>query len=102
MTYAIVAALLAVLISVVYLYYVFDGIQRASREMDSAAEESYDWASYTRINFKVLNSIIGSIVLIYLLTVAPIFWYLVPFAGLAAAVGVIIAFIIEQRSADEG
>jgi len=102
MIYAIVAALLAVLISVVYLYYVYDGIQRASREIDSTAEESYDWASYTRINFKVLNSIIGSIVLIYLLTVAPIFWYLVPFAGLAAAVGVITAFIIEQHSADAG
>ncbi|AMB87580.1 hypothetical protein AWM79_20690 [Pseudomonas agarici] len=100
MLFAIVATLLAVLISVVYLYCVYDGIKRASREIHAVADESYDWASYTRINFKVLNSIIGSVLLIYLLSVAPLFWYLVPFAGLGAAVGVISAFIIEQRSED--
>lgn len=101
MNIAIVATLLAVLISGVYLYYVYDGIKRASREIDRAPEQSYDWASYSRLNFKVLNSIIGSMLLIYLLSVAPVFWYLAPFASLAAAVGVIIAFAIEQRAEDE-
>lgn len=100
MTYAITATVLAVLVSITYLYVVYDGIERAARKIDTQQDSTPDWASYTRLDYKVLISIFGSTALIFSLSISPVFWHWVPFAGIAAAVGIIIAFIIEKR-ADE-
>lgn len=101
MTYAIVATVLAVLVSLAYLYVVYDGLERAAREIDSKPDPDPDWASYARLDYKVLIGIVGSTGLIFSLGIAPVLWHWVPFAGIAAAVGIIIAFIIEKRAEED-
>lgn len=98
MTYALTATVLAVLVSIAYLYVVYDGVERAAREIDTEQDHNPDWAAFTRLDYKVLISIVGSTALIFSLSVAPAFWYWVPFSGIAAAAGIIIAFIIEKRA----
>lgn len=98
MTYAIIATVLAVMVSIAYLYVVYDGLERAAREIDSEQDSNPDWDSYIRLDYKVLISIVGSTALIFSLSISPVFWQWVPFAGIAAAVGIIIAFIIEKRA----
>ncbi|TLG91078.1 hypothetical protein FEM54_14760 [Pseudomonas edaphica] len=98
MNYAITATVLAVLVSVAYLYVVYDGIERAAREINTEQDHDPDWASFTRLDYKVLISIVGSTALIFSLSLSPVLWHWVPFAGIAAAVGIIIAFILEKRA----
>lgn len=103
MSYVTTAIVLGILIGIVYLYQVFSTLENSIRESHNTSGEtaiSHDsWQKKNTFDYKVLSSIIGSTLLIFLLSVSPVFWWLIPFAGLAGAVGVIIAFIIDKRSA---
>jgi uncharacterized ion transporter superfamily protein YfcC len=100
MFYTSAAVALGILIVVVYLYYVFTTLERSIKEsrVDQTITASEEWQEKNTFDYKVLISIVGSTLLIYLLSVAPVFWWLIPFSGLAAAVGVVVAFIIDKKS----
>jgi len=97
MNYAITASILAVIVAAAYLYHVYSALEVSIRESHGAQEEDADWQHEASIDYRVLSSIAGSTLLIFLLSAAPVFWWLVPFSGIAAAVGIIVAFRLERR-----
>jgi uncharacterized ion transporter superfamily protein YfcC len=104
MFYTSIAVVLGIIIGIFYLYQVFTTLENSIAESrstptQSTSPTSEEWKVNNTFDYKVLISIVGSTLLIYLLSVAPVFWWLIPFAGLAAATGVIIAFIIDKKSA---
>ncbi|VFR16961.1 hypothetical protein AMP9_0476 [plant metagenome] len=97
MTYALIASVLGLIVGIVYLYHVLDSLNTSAREVHAPEEDETAWREKPAADYRVLSSVIGSTLLIWLLSVDPLFWWLVPFSGIAAAAGVIVAFRLDRK-----
>ena len=65
-------------------------------ELDVAALEATNGGAFA---WKALAAVAASTSVIVLLGVSPVFWYLPPILAIGSAVAVIVAFVIDRRSA---
>jgi hypothetical protein len=103
-----IAAVVAVVVAVVYISLAVQAFLRVRRdvlalaasgetaEIDTAGLDD-DGVGFT---WKALGAVVVSTAVIVLLGVSPVFWYLPVILAIGTAVAVIAAFIIDQRSAE--
>jgi hypothetical protein len=109
MTYVVVASIIAVIVSLIYLGSVWRAFREVSRarrtphpggksahpaEAGVSALENESWFSW-----KLLISIILSTAVLIIAGQSASFWNLIPFIAIGSAIAIIVAFSIDSRQA---
>jgi len=101
MVYVIVASIVSVIVSLVYLGYVWVSYQQASRAVKASHSveppESSEWESQSWFSWKACISIVLSSVILFVVGKSAVLWNYVPFIAIGTAVAIIIAFSFELR-----
>jgi hypothetical protein len=99
MAYVIAASILSIVVSIVYLGYVWISFRQASQNRNAVRPdvnpESSDWESESWFSWKAFISIILSS--LFAVGKSALLWNYVPFIAIGSAVAVILAFSIELR-----
>jgi len=101
MVYVIIASVLAVAVSLVYLGYAWASFRQVSQERrqgdQASGPESSDWETESWFSWKAAISIVMSSVILFAVGQSAFVWNLVPFIAIGSAVAIIFAFAIDLR-----
>ncbi|WP_256758437.1 hypothetical protein [Cohnella sp. WQ 127256] len=101
MAYVIVASIISVVVSLIYLGYVWISFRQVKNnrktEQSDISSESSEWESESWFSWKAFISIILSSVILFFLGKSAQFWNFVPFIAIGTAIAVIFALAIDIR-----
>jgi hypothetical protein len=101
MVYVIIASVLAVAVSIVYLGYAWASFRQVSRERrqgdSDRGQQSSEWETESWFSWKAMISIVMSSVILFVVGQSAFAWNLVPFIAIGSAVAIIFAFAFDLR-----